>query len=89
MIVFDYPYYRHTASNNRPDLNKGLPLDEHRLKNYKKGDKIKIVELAEGDVPGPSSTHENITVFDKIHDCLLYTSPSPRDRQKSRMPSSA
>ena len=25
----------------------------------------------------------------KISDCLLYTSPSPRDRQKSRMPSSA
>ena len=25
----------------------------------------------------------------EIKDCLLYTSPSPRDRQKSRMPSSA
>ena len=25
----------------------------------------------------------------KLKDCLLYTSPSPRDRQKSRMPSSA
>ena len=25
----------------------------------------------------------------KISNCLLYTSPSPRDRQKSRMPSSA
>ena len=25
----------------------------------------------------------------KGKDCLLYTSPSPRDRQKSRMPSSA
>ena len=25
----------------------------------------------------------------KTGDCLLYTSPSPRDRQKSRMPSSA
>ena len=25
----------------------------------------------------------------KALDCLLYTSPSPRDRQKSRMPSSA
>ena len=25
----------------------------------------------------------------KYIDCLLYTSPSPRDRQKSRMPSSA
>ena len=24
-----------------------------------------------------------------VMDCLLYTSPSPRDRQKSRMPSSA
>ena len=24
-----------------------------------------------------------------MQDCLLYTSPSPRDRQKSRMPSSA
>ena len=27
-------------------------------------------------------------IFDVIS-CLLYTSPSPRDRQKSRMPSSA
>ena len=26
---------------------------------------------------------------DPKHTCLLYTSPSPRDRQKSRMPSSA
>ena len=24
-----------------------------------------------------------------LYTCLLYTSPSPRDRQKSRMPSSA
>ena len=26
---------------------------------------------------------------DMVKNCLLYTSPSPRDRQKSRMPSSA
>ena len=26
---------------------------------------------------------------EQIEGCLLYTSPSPRDRQKSRMPSSA
>eukprot|EP00828_Plagiopyla_frontata_P007035 TRINITY_DN1322_c0_g1_i2.p3 TRINITY_DN1322_c0_g1~~TRINITY_DN1322_c0_g1_i2.p3 ORF type:complete len:135 (-),score=11.04 TRINITY_DN1322_c0_g1_i2:56-460(-) len=31
--------------------------------------------------------HENNTITVKT--CLLYTSPSPRDRQKSRMPSSA
>ena len=28
-------------------------------------------------------------VFQSMKSCLLYTSPSPRDRQKSRMPSSA
>ena len=28
----------------------------------------------------------DVTLF---YNCLLYTSPSPRDRQKSRMPSSA
>ena len=28
-------------------------------------------------------------VIEMSKDCLLYTSPSPRDRQKSRMPSSA
>ena len=38
-------------------------------------------------------THSNqkssSNCFNKIKSCLLYTSPSPRDRQKSRMPSSA
>ena len=28
-------------------------------------------------------------VREQLSNCLLYTSPSPRDRQKSRMPSSA
>ena len=36
---------------------------------------------------------KNLTPFDgvraQIIDCLLYTSPSPRDRTRSRMPSSA
>ena len=31
----------------------------------------------------------NCDVLDDDQICLLYTSPSPRDRQKSRMPSSA
>eukprot|EP01017_Pseudomicrothorax_dubius_P021359 TRINITY_DN2303_c0_g2_i5.p1 TRINITY_DN2303_c0_g2~~TRINITY_DN2303_c0_g2_i5.p1 ORF type:complete len:251 (-),score=57.90 TRINITY_DN2303_c0_g2_i5:29-781(-) len=35
--------------------------------------------------PGTSTLNQ----LDRIMDCLLYTSPSPRDRQKSRMPSSA
>ena len=28
-------------------------------------------------------------MFDMYKDCLLYTSPSPRDKRQSRMPSSA
>ena len=30
-----------------------------------------------------------ISIIALFNNCLLYTSPSPRDRQKSRMPSSA
>ena len=41
---------------------------------------------------GYSKHHPALAIYDQ-HDvdktCLLYTSPSPRDRQKSRMPSSA
>ena len=35
------------------------------------------------------NTESNNNVDTSIDTCLLYTSPSPRDRQKSRMPSSA
>ena len=33
--------------------------------------------------------HAEVGALRQAGDCLLYTSPSPRDRQKSRMPSSA
>ena len=34
--------------------------------------------------------HEDLERLEKgIYTCLLYTSPSPRDRTRSRMPSSA
>ena len=35
-----------------------------------------------------SKQSDNITTG-RIYSCLLYTSPSPRDRTRSRMPSSA
>ena len=69
MIIFDYPFYRHTISNNKPNLVSGKAIDMGFLKRYEPGTKIKIIELAEGDVPGPSST-EDITVFDYIHHAL-------------------
>ena len=36
-----------------------------------------------------SGIHDFILSLPEGYNCLLYTSPSPRDRQKSRMPSSA
>ena len=35
------------------------------------------------------SVNHKVICIDEFYICLLYTSPSPRDRQKSRMPSSA
>ena len=38
---------------------------------------------------GTEGVAVNVPIAVLLEDCLLYTSPSPRDRQKSRMPSSA
>src|SRR5674476_1475244 len=42
-----------------------------------------------GDVAAINSARIAGKPDEEIRACLLYTSPSPRDRQKSRMPSSA
>ena len=53
-----------------------LCCDFHYLNKYTKG----------GSYPTPDITD----IIHRVDNaCLLYTSPSPRDRQKSRMPSSA
>ena len=52
---------------------------------------IKVKAL--DDVEQKSTAEVEEELLEKHEDpntpCLLYTSPSPRDRQKSRMPSSA
>ena len=59
----------------------------------KRGDDGLYYKAGETNVyTGPGTVfHPNGTKAQEgqISDCLLYTSPSPRDRQKSRMPSSA
>ena len=40
-------------------------------------------------VTGEPLQNANVILEGTTLGCLLYTSPSPRDRQKSRMPSSA
>ena len=48
----------------------------------------KMKETAESYL-GEKVTEAVITVPAYFNDCLLYTSPSPRDKRQSRMPSSA
>ena len=45
----------------------------------------------QGEIAGGAHLNDagDIIKFTPSNYCLLYTSPSPRDRQKSRMPSSA
>ena len=48
---------------------------------------VKIIDQTK--LPHQFVIKELQTVNDAINACLLYTSPSPRDRTRSRMPSSA
>ena len=46
----------------------------------------KIISYVNGVV---KAGKESVVFWAKDYDCLLYTSPSPRDKRQSRMPSSA
>ena len=47
------------------------------------------LETTNGDITITPGQRLSFLQQDHFKYCLLYTSPSPRDRQKSRMPSSA
>ena len=79
------PEIENSSKNKAKDLptSGGLRLSNFRnvAKEYR--------ETVNSNVGGANGvTISNITGAIN-HTCLLYTSPSPRDRQKSRMPSSA
>ena len=66
------------------------------LRVQKRAKQKKLKPKKRETLPGPADkAHvENLVwecsdAADDLVPCLLYTSPSPRDRQKSRMPSSA
>ena len=54
--------------------------------NYKSSDGLTIPGYL--TIPNGATTRNLPTVI-LVHGCLLYTSPSPRDKRQSRMPSSA
>ena len=60
-------------------IKAGFDLQVHSRSN---GPVKELVALGAKETNTPAECAENM-------DCLLYTSPSPRDKRQSRMPSSA
>ena len=48
-----------------------------------------FMQHAETEIDAHQKWKEAERYKDEFYDCLLYTSPSPRDKRQSRMPSSA
>ena len=69
---------------------KGVKREDPSEVNKAKGGKImKYAKGGSTSSKPPQPTAAERAAGAKFRNCLLYTSPSPRDRQKSRMPSSA
>ena len=64
------------------DQHLRLLRDQLRV-NVTHGDGALVVRGDEDNV------HKATDILEQLKDCLLYTSPSPRDLSTSRMPSSA
>ena len=79
--------FRTLAKENHPDSNQGDVGAETRFKEISEAyENLKDPQTrAAYDQFGHAGTQAG----GMGGGCLLYTSPSPRDRQKSRMPSSA
>ena len=67
----------------RDDYNPTLFVPSKKESKYRtlEGERVEPIQ--------PGFVRDCREFYKKYQDCLLYTSPSPRDRQKSRMPSSA
>ena len=62
-----------------------------KVKNHARPHKTQMEGFFEGDTETPIAMLNLLKFKEKAEyeDCLLYTSPSPRDQRGSRMPSSA
>ena len=86
------------------EIDKGLPNVRQQIKVPSQDEMTEVATQLQESMPSPDDTEirENedgsvdinfepgvVAPEQAPKHCLLYTSPSPRDRQKSRMPSSA
>ena len=84
------------APNANPPVFKIMDMGKYKYDAQKKANlakkKQKIIALKEIKMRPVTETHDyefKVKNAKKFIACLLYTSPSPRDRTRSRMPSSA
>ena len=93
-------YYVKIASTAIVDLsnNSYAVISDTTTLNFTTGsrptnplDDKDVVGLIEAQTEAPKKIVTGVTtpIFNRLNCCLLYTSPSPRDRLLSRMPSSA
>ena len=78
--------------NTVSDIDPQLQLVNSRRFNtllYSVGTLYQQITNSEVDIDPPHQRNESVHSNQWKSDCLLYTSPSPRDLSTSRMPSSA
>ena len=78
------------ASGRRVPSDRGFIRIRGAAVNNLQGIDLDIPRDSLTVITGVSGSGKSSLAFDTLYaDCLLYTSPSPRDVEESRMPSSA
>ena len=77
-----------SVSDTPPEIEDKSPYNVHLGLSHDSGEVGVAVECGKISIVNCQQA-QRTTCGDDTMTCLLYTSPSPRDRQKSRMPSSA
>ena len=74
-------------------IEKGKDALENMIEVARESEHPRAYEVLSGLIKNVADVNDKLQDLNKkqkqLNDCLLYTSPSPRDRTRSRMPSSA
>ena len=78
---------KHAANNpNAFGYQKPITIDDHQNSRWIIEPVLRLLDCCQESDGGQAFV---LTSVERARDCLLYTSPSPRDQRGSRMPSSA
>ena len=88
IYFYFYKLYDHKSKDNE-DQDGEVEDESFEQESISEGDEENPLTPPPDHTPLSEKNEDEIEPEMNSKDCLLYTSPSPRDRQKSRMPSSA